>query len=136
MAYCSSAAQGSCAVPMEEGQMCDHCPSVPASHRVQVERDTFGAEFADLCETCYQAHVHACLNADTSGKCDWCHNHVSARSRSQDIDEGSNGPWYDVCRPCLDSYYRQLDNELSEYGPGDHFVDECCHCHGGDCSQC
>lgn len=94
------------------GTICDSCDE-PAITRIQGETDSFGAEFADVC----QVHLDELLGAesDTSGKCDWCGNEVESRSPRRDSDEGMHGPVYFVCAPCADQDHEALAREAEFY---------------------
>ncbi len=53
------------------GTMCDLHPDREATHSVLVERDSFGAEYADLCDACYAAHLER-RDDQRVGKCEIC----------------------------------------------------------------
>lgn len=89
------------AVP--NGMMCDYHPNVLAVKRVVGETDSFGSEVEDLCQECYDQHVHAMATTDSSGRCDWCKQEKPELHSHRDIEEGSHGPVYQVCRECIDA---------------------------------
>jgi hypothetical protein len=93
------------AVP--HGQTCDVHEDRLSTLRVQGETDSFGAELVDMCGECvgkwraYRESPEA-----RTGTCDWCkHTSNDLRTR-RDADEGSSGPVYRVCGPCV-----KRDNE-------------------------
>src|SRR5579862_9487643 len=85
-----------------EGTMCDCHPDRLAVARVQGETDSFGCEMIDMCEDCVAAYREECRTEDSSGTCDWCRQEAEKRFYRRDIDEGSFGPVYQVCRACVD----------------------------------
>lgn len=80
-----------------EGTKCDMCPA-PAVIRIQGETDSMGSEMNDYCLACY---VKVKDNNQISGECDYCHTRVDVLKPTRDYDEGSCGPVYYVCQPCL-----------------------------------
>ena len=79
------------------GIACDDC-GAPATHRIQGETDSFGAEYIDLCETCYRKEQQ--LGATTESACDWCGKLASDTQPYRDMEEGMCGPVYQVCGDC------------------------------------
>jgi len=91
-----------------------------ATIRVQGETDSFGAEFEELCETCYAqdlANEAAERAAGThwlqTAHCDWCKKSGQPDVRhTRDPDEGMGGPVYLVCSACRN---RRDDADAAEY---------------------
>lgn len=84
------------------GQTCDtegH-EQILATHRVQGETDSFGAECLDMCQECYDKYKAEIAVVDFSGRCDFCGTHVDVLRKFRDPEEGSCGRVYDVCHPC------------------------------------
>lgn len=81
------------------GTMCDDHPTIAAYARVQGETDSMGAEYLDLCYTCYQKVKDQ--DSIQDGTCEWCHNHSDKLRHHRDLDEGSCGPVYLVCPACI-----------------------------------
>ena len=98
-----------------EGTMCDYHPDRPAVIRIQGETDSMGAEYEDLCEECLKADRERVKNEDTSGNCDWCKRHADKLFHRRSTDEGSHGPVYLVCKPCIDRSNARLQAELDEW---------------------
>ncbi|MDO8425297.1 MAG: hypothetical protein Q7T01_02170 [bacterium] len=96
-----------------DGQACDDCYK-PATHRVQGETDSFGAEWADLCDECGTRERER-RRKDCAGNCDWCKEHTNALTSTRDYDEGTHGPVYHVCKWCCDKQQRALEEELQYY---------------------
>lgn len=83
-----------------KGQCCDEHPGVPAFKRVQGETDTWGAEYLDMCVTCYEEYKTYLETADLSGTCDICGNHTDTIIRRRDPEEGTCGRVYSTCQQC------------------------------------
>jgi hypothetical protein len=96
-----------------DGQTCDDCGK-PATRRLQGETDSFGAEWADLCDKCYERERER-RSKDRSGDCDWCKRHTDALIWTRDYDEGMHGPTYRVCKSCYNKQQRALERELRYY---------------------
>ena len=109
------------AVP--EGQTCDDC-GAPATHRIQGETDSFGAEWADLCDSCYDKERERIRNEDRSGHCEWCKEFAPRLFNTRDtLDEGLHGPVYQVCKSCLKKQQDAIDREY-EMMVADGYFDE------------
>lgn len=92
-----------------DGTMCDLHSDRPATHRVQGETDSFGSELNDMCDECYEELKK---NPNPTGTCDWCKTpDVSLRPR-RDYDEGTHGPVYHVCQPCIKKDEDRITEEM------------------------
>lgn len=83
------------------GTKCDEHPDRDAVRRIQGETDSFGCEYHDMCQECHDEYVREANSADYSGKCNWCGKHVERLIPHRDIEEGSYGRVYEVCKPCI-----------------------------------
>ena len=98
----------------------DH-PNIPAAVRIQGETDSFGCEMIDMCTDCFtryqqQANQH-------SGTCDWCKTHAEHLRARRDMDEGTHGPVYYVCTPCVVADNKRINDERDNEH-NDDFFDE------------
>jgi hypothetical protein len=93
---------------------CDEHPDRPAYRRIQGETDSFGSEMHDLCKECYDAHIEAVNNADTSGVCDWCNQHKPALRNRRDFEEGMSGRVYEVCSDCIKAENARIQEEFDD----------------------
>ncbi len=85
------------------GATCDEHPDRKAVVCIQGETDSFGADFAYMCEECRQADIAYKRSEEaSSGTCDWCKMEVTTLAYTRDYEEGTNGPVYKVCKPCRD----------------------------------
>ncbi len=100
-----------------EGQMCDNHPERKAISRIQGETDSFGAELHDMCEECLAAHR---AFVPEPKECPACK--ATARLFPwRDYTEGSSGPVYYYCRPCIQSLKDEFLNELDDLTTEDDF---------------
>lgn len=95
------------------GQTCDDCGK-PATRCLQGETDSFGAEWADLCDDCYAIERER-RRKDRAGDCDWCKQHTDALIWTRNYDEGMHGSTYRVCKSCYNKQQRALKEELRYY---------------------
>lgn len=96
------------------GTKCDEHPERDAVRRIQGETDSFGCEYYDMCQECLDEHDRESCEADYSGKCDWCHKQANHLSPHRDIEEGSYGRVYEVCKPCIDAERQRWEEEDEE----------------------
>lgn len=97
---------------------CDEHPDRDAVKRIQGETDSFGCEYLDMCQECYQAHIEESKNHDHSGCCDWCKQHSDRLYAHRNIEEGNYGRVYQVCSPCIDKE-RQAWREEDDWDEDD-----------------
>lgn len=102
--------------------MCDHHPARKAVVRIQGETDSFGSEMHDLCEEC--AKADRAQEPDIIGACDWCKAKDVRLQPRRDIEEGSHGPVYYVCKPCSDKDEKAILDELARYEPLDYYAED------------
>ncbi|WP_287343923.1 hypothetical protein [Mesorhizobium sp.] len=98
-----------------DGTMCDDHPDRPAVARIQGETDSFGSEMNDMCQECLDAYREEMKNADHSGVCDWCKQHMPYLRPQRDYDEGMAGRVYDVCDDCIQRVNDEARAELDAY---------------------
>jgi hypothetical protein len=98
------------------GEVCEDCDQ-PATWTVVGETDSFGSEYIHLCDTHLEAFNRTTKESDRSGHCDWCKQHSESLKPRRDIDEGSSGPVYYVCEPCIAKDVARINEEL--YGSDD-----------------
>ena len=92
-------------------QTCDDC-GAPATHRLQGETDSMGAEWADLCDSCYDKERERIRNEDRSGECEWCAEFSPRLFFTRDtLGEGLHGPVYQVCSRCIKRRDDAIDRE-------------------------
>ena len=80
---------------------CDDHNDRPAVVRIQGETDSMGAEFIDMCQECYDEYKKHCEeHKNDTSECDVCGTDTVVFPH-RDPDEGSCGPVYNVCGPCI-----------------------------------
>lgn len=97
--------------------MCDQHDDRPAVARVQGETDSFGAEYADLCQECID-EVSKYAAEQRTGRCDWCKLEKDDLRPRRDFEEGTCGRVYDVCGECVRKENERIREEFT------HLVDE------------
>lgn len=93
-----------------------------ATVRVQGETDSFGAEYFHFCSDCHvldqeiQKYQRE-QSADEPYDCDWCKKEVPFKDirTTRDVDEGSNGPVYEVCSTCYKKQVEQIHEESNDF---------------------
>lgn len=68
-----------------------------------------------MCQECLDEHRECMRNADHSGVCDWCKEHMPYLRPRRDYDEGMAGRVYDVCDPCIKRVEDEARAELDAY---------------------
>lgn len=110
-------------LPCPKNQECDNHPEIKAVVRIVGECDSFGSEMSDFCEDCLE--LYEATADERSGVCDFCGCHVEHIRPYRDPDEGSTGPVYDVCDPCIskqkatEDYAENRDPEVDDIDDGD-----------------
>ena len=89
------------------GDECD-CGQ-PAITCMVGETDSFGSEFHPMCAICKHEHDNR-EDTEEEGICDWCRK-VGVLSPRRDFEEGSSGPVYHVCSPCIRKENEKLARE-------------------------
>lgn len=103
-----------CISGVPAGTKCDEHPDRDAVRRIQGETDSFGCEYHDMCQECHDEYVRETNSADYSGTCNWCGKHVERLIPHRDIEEGSYGRVYEVCKPCIDAEHQRWEEEDEE----------------------
>jgi hypothetical protein len=101
--------------PLNEG-VCEEC-GAPATHCLQGETDSFGAEWWTLCTACARKSANPTL----SGECDTCKKDSETLVSSRCWEEGPSGPVYWVCPECRKKdveaereAYQELEQDIAE----------------------
>lgn len=99
----------------ELGTMCDEHPTVAALTSVQGETDSFGAEYMYLCRACLDNHVKSIADNPVEGYCDRCDSFFVGLVNRRDIEEGSYGRVYKLCKSCIDQDREDSKRDYPEY---------------------
>lgn len=99
----------------EWGTFCYTHPDREAKHRICVEADSFGAEFYNMCDECFderKAQIKAKKEDPTQWEtCPRCKQSVPQLSSYRDPDEGSYGPVYQECPDCVSKFWKNWEAE-------------------------
>lgn len=116
----------------EWGTKCDSHPSVDAVKRICTESDSFGSEYANLCQTCCDEREQA-INDKEEDPEQWetckCGNREPSLISYRDMDEGMHGPVYEHCSKCHEKMNARIAKELDDepdypdYYNADDFID-------------
>lgn len=99
----------------EWGTFCYTHHDIKATHRICSEADSFGAEYYNMCDQCWNEH-QAAIQAKKEDPVQWeccrkCGNHVPYLSSYRDPDEGMCGPVYEACPDCVSKFYQSYEDE-------------------------
>lgn len=100
----------------EDGAMCDDHEDILAVAKVQMDTDSFGAEYAYMCADCLALFVEEMKTGKSKDACDWC-SRVEILSPVRDSGEGSCGPVYQVCKRCASEQVQRDKEEYDELFP-------------------
>jgi hypothetical protein len=94
---------------------CEHrgC-TLLATHSLQGETDSFGAEYRYYCTAHIENERQRLSKASRVGTCDWCKGHATDLRPHRDFEEGSNGPVYEVCGDCVRKQIAEVQDELED----------------------
>lgn len=98
----------------EWGTFCYTHPDREAKHRMCVEADSFGAEYYNMCDECFNEHK-AEIKAKQEDPTQWehcrrCRNSVPRLSHYRDPDEGMHGPVYEACPDCVSKFWKNYND--------------------------
>lgn len=115
----------------EWGNKCYAHPEILAVKRICTESDSFGSEFINFCQTCWdeyqQAKEDKKNNPDEWETCK-CGNREPDLISYRDPDEGMHGPVYHHCSVCHEKWNQHLEREWAmDNDDDDHYI------YGQDC---
>ena len=104
------------------GDTCCDCENegvenIPAITALVGETDSFGSEFHPMCQKHkdeYLANLDKEAEEEPTGFCDWCKKGGVHTYPRRDFEEGSSGPVYYVCSPCISKDNERIQRELNE----------------------
>lgn len=109
------------------GTKCDEHPEVDAVKRICTESDSFGSEYANLCQACVEEHEQA-IKEKESDPSQWarckCGNEEPRLISYRDPDEGMHGPVYEHCSKCHEKMNAAIAKELEEAEEYDTYQDD------------
>ncbi len=99
----------------EWGTFCYTHHDREAKHRICVEADSFGAEYFNMCDECFndrKAQIKAKEEDPTQwDHCPRCKNSVPKLSYFRDPEEGMHGPVYEACPDCVSKFWKNWEAE-------------------------
>ncbi len=99
----------------EWGTFCYTHHDVKATHRICSEADSFGAEYWNMCDQCWDERQKAikAKNEDPEqwDSCRKCRKKVPRLSSYRDPDEGMHGPVYEACPDCVSKFWKRYQEE-------------------------
>lgn len=115
----------------EWGTKCYSHPDVEATHRICVESDSFGSEYANLCDVCWEERNKA-IEEQKNDPEQWeqckCGNREPRLISYRDMDEGMHGPVYEHCSVCHAKMNARIAAEEEYYNDDDDYD----YCPDGD----
>lgn len=112
----------------EWGTTCHHHPEIKATHRICSEDDSFGAEYTNMCDECWDvrtAAIQAIADDETQWETCKCGNREPELIQYRDMDEGMHGPVYEHCSGCHAKMNARIEAEYGDVDD-DEYYDECC----------
>ena len=99
----------------EWGTFCYTHHDVKATHRICSEADSFGAEYWNMCDQCWDERQKAikAKNEDPEqwDSCRKCRKKVPRLSSYRDPGEGMHGPVYEACPDCVSKFWKRYQEE-------------------------
>ena len=110
------------------GTTCDNHDTVPAIKRICSEADSFGAEYMNFCQSCWDNHQQALKEKEEDptqwDSCPECKKSVPRLISYRDTDEGMHGPVYEHCEDCHSVMNARIAEEDAYYDDDDYFYDQ------------
>lgn len=111
----------------EWGTKCYAHPEVDAVKRICTESDSFGSEYANLCQVCVDEREQAIKEKEADPE-QWerckCGNSEPSLISYRDIDEGMHGPVYEHCSKCHEKMNARIAEEDAFYDNDDYYEPE------------
>lgn len=106
----------------EWGTKCYTHHEVEATHRICTESDSFGSEFMNLCDECWNAHLahkEKVKNDESLWETCKCGNREPRMIQYRDYEEGMHGPVYEHCSKCHERMNARIAEEEAQYDEDD-----------------
>ena len=103
----------------EWGTFCYTHLDIKATHRICSEADSFGAEYYNMCDECWDEY-QAAINAKNEDPEQWeccsqCGKCVPHLTPYRDPDEGVHGPVYEACPDCVSKFHKHFEDEADYF---------------------
>ena len=105
------------------GTTCEEHPDVPAIKRICSEADSFGAEYMNFCQPCWDNYQQGLKEKEEDPEqwdtCSECKKKAPRLISYRDMDEGMHGPVYEHCEECHSKMNARIAEEDAFYDDGD-----------------
>lgn len=110
------------------GTTCEEHPDVPAFKRICSEADSFGAEYMNFCEPCWNEYQQSLKEKEEDPeqweRCPECRKDAPRLISYRDMDEGMHGPVYEHCEECHSKMNARIAEEDAFYDNDDYYEPE------------
>lgn len=110
------------------GTNCEEHPDRPAFKRICSEADSFGAEYMNFCEPCWDEYQQSLKekeeDPDKWDRCPECNKDAPRLISYRDMDEGMHGPVYEHCEECHSKMNTRIAEEDAFYDNDDYYEPE------------
>ena len=101
------------------GTTCEEHPDVPAIKRICSEADSFGAEYMNFCQPCWDNYQQGLKEKEEDPEqwdtCTECKKKAPRLISYRDMDEGMHGPVYEHCEECHSKMNARIAEEEAYY---------------------
>ena len=110
------------------GTTCEEHPDVPAIKRICSEADSFGAEYMNFCQPCWDNYQQGLKEKEEDPEqwdtCTECKKKAPRLISYRDMDEGMHGPVYEHCEECHSKMNARIAEEDAFYDNDDYYEPE------------
>lgn len=113
------------------GTTCEEHPDVPAIKRICSEADSFGAEYMNFCQPCWDNYQQGLKEKEEDPEqwdtCTECEKKAPRLISYRDMDEGMHGPVYEHCEECHSKMNARIAEEEAYYDDdSDYYIEVDC----------
>ena len=113
------------------GTTCEEHPDVPAIKRICSEADSFGAEYMNFCQPCWDSYQQGLKEKEEDPEqwdtCTECKKKAPRLISYRDMDEGMHGPVYEHCEECHSKMNARIAEEEAYYDDdSDYYIEVDC----------
>lgn len=110
------------------GTTCEEHPDVPAIKRICSEADSFGAEYMNFCQPCWDNYQQGLKEKEEDPEqwdtCTECKKKAPRLISYRDMDEGMHGPVYEHCEECHSKMNARIAEEDAFYDNDEDYYPE------------
>ena len=113
------------------GTTCEEHPDIPAIKRICSEADSFGAEYMNFCQPCWDNYQQGLKEKEEDPEqwdtCIECKKKAPRLISYRDMDEGMHGPVYEHCEECHSKMNARIAEEEAYYDDdSDYYIEVDC----------